>query len=227
MWKSGEVIHKCLQVPSKYDIIPANEEVLIMDKLKANIEHFVEYYLLETVLITAVVIALISIVYTIATQEDTEISFHIIKENLDTEQINEFTHNVKTEFIKEDSPIVIQSINSVSDQSEMNVGILYQKLSADIQIREVDIILIDESALENFQYYDELYDLSRLESFEHWQGKTYQQTDDQEVIIGLDLSDHPFFEPISDDDQPLVFTVINNSLRLEIVDQFINFINNY
>ena len=199
-----------------------------MKKLRENLEHFIEYYLWQTIGIIVIVAVIASLIHAYVTQEEALLSFHIIKDQFTTDQVDEFEKRVASEFMEhEDDFFVVQSLNPSARFENPDVAILFQRFAAEVTAKEVDFVLLDEAAFRDFNKDGQLYDLNDLDSFKGWDGQTYNSIDNPEEITGIDVSEHPFFDSLVIDGEPLILSVIINTERQEKVNQFIDFIAHY
>ena len=193
--------------------------------LKQKLEYIIEYYSFHVIGGIVITFFLVMAINTFTNQPIEILSVRVVKADITSEQTKGLQIELEKSLIKNDKEMLtIRAINTSDVSNNPDALVTIQKLAAEIAGKEVDVLLVDKEVFQQFNEDGNLYDLSNFHVFDDWKIRKYPSVKNPGIITGIDVSNVPYLSSIVTKSEPLLFIVMANTVRLNKVKDFVNFI---
>lgn len=206
---------------------------------KEKLEYLKDYYLKITLIIVAVIGCIVSIIITAAINLNTERIIYGVAVNVNLS--NKGTRYVKEDFFelnktggRQDIDFSCVTITNSAESKEAEASYYAsQRLIAQVSAKQVDYMLLDETAFQfgaAQEFYMDLNDFLSKEEFEKWKDKiVYVQEENSDIMYptGIDITDTKFIKDNCKKSDKVFIAFAANAPNKEKAHEFFNYLLEY
>jgi len=207
------------------------KEILSEMSTSEKVKYIWEYYKFFIIGGIVLIVLIASMAHSIATKKEVVLNVVVMTGLYDPEYMDHLQDKLYKEFLtdqeRDKSNIVIQTMNSSSDQLDMKVGIDMQKMAAELSAGYIDFFIVDKD------FFDNMNDQNQLMSFQKTSGITdwpipnehlHFSTDNKEDITGIDISAIGLLNGMAKDGEKVI-CVPANAKNTKYISRFLQYLN--
>ncbi|MBS4198726.1 hypothetical protein KHA93_03560 [Bacillus sp. FJAT-49732] len=196
-----------------------------------KVKYIWEYYKFYIIGAVALVVLIFSMVHSIVNKKEVVLNGVVMSGLYDPEYMDQLENKLYEEFLtkeeRDKSNIVIQTINSSTDQLDMKMGADMQKMAAELSAGYIDFFIVDKD------FYDNMNDQNQLMSFQKTSGITdwpipnehlHFSKEDKDDITGIDISTIGLLSGMVKDGDKII-CVPANAKNTKYISRFLQYLN--
>ncbi|MBW8351771.1 hypothetical protein K0H71_20415 [Bacillus sp. IITD106] len=177
------------------------------------------------------VILVASMVHSIVNKKEVVLNVVVMAGIYDPEYVDQLKDKLYDEFLtdkeRDKSNIIIQTINSSSEQLDMKAGVDMQKMAAELSAGYIDFFIVDKEFFDNMNDQNQLMSFQKTSGIADWSVPNehlHFSKENNEDITGIDISAISLFNGMVKDGERII-CVPANAKNTEYISRFLKYLN--
>ncbi|MCJ8006044.1 hypothetical protein ACFFF5_05075 [Lederbergia wuyishanensis] len=206
------------------------KEILAGMTTSEKVKYIWEYYKFFIIGGIILVVLIFSMVNSIVNKKEVVLNVVVMTGLYDPEYIDQLKNKLYEEFLTEEerdkSNIVIQTINSSSDQLDMKMGADMQKMAAELSAGYIDFFIVDKEFFDNMNDQNQLMSFQKTSGINDWpipSDHLHFSKENSEDITGIDISTLNLFKGMVKDEDKII-CVPANAKNTKYITRFLQYL---
>ncbi|MBS4177337.1 hypothetical protein [Lederbergia citrea] len=188
--------------------------------------HYYKYFIIGAI---ALVLFITYAISSVANKKEDVLNIVMMADSVNPDEVDKLKETLSEELltkeVREKSNIRIQTMQTSSDQMDMQAGVEFQKMAAELSAGYIDIFVVDKEFFENMNEGQLLsfQKLSGMKDLPFQEDHVYHSKANEKEITGVNISEIPLLVNVIQG-QDKVLCMPANAKNTEYISRFLNFI---